>query len=33
VVTVYEDGPLIVRGEFVITGQDALPRPGGSIKA
>lgn len=27
VVTVYEDGPLIVRGEFVITGQDRAPIP------
>lgn len=29
VVTVYEDGPLIVRGEFAITGQDGQPIPAG----
>lgn len=28
-VTVYEDGPLIVRGEFVVTGQDGRPIPAG----
>ena len=29
VVTVYEDGPLIVRGRFAITGQDGQPIPAG----
>lgn len=29
VVTVYEDGPLIVRGEFAITAQDGRPIPAG----
>ncbi len=28
-VTVYEDGPLIVRGEFEITAQDGQPIPAG----
>ena len=29
VVSVYEDGPLIVRGDFVITDQDGRPIPPG----
>lgn len=29
VVTVYEDGPLIIRGRFAITGQDGQPIPAG----
>ena len=29
VVSVYEDGPLIVRGDFVITDQDGRPIPAG----
>jgi CDGSH-type Zn-finger protein len=29
VVTVYEDGPLIVRGRFTIAGQDGQPVPAG----
>jgi CDGSH-type Zn-finger protein len=29
VVTVYEDGPLIVRGRFAITAQDGQPIPAG----
>jgi CDGSH-type Zn-finger protein len=29
VVSVYEDGPLIVRGDFVITAQDGRPIPAG----
>jgi CDGSH-type Zn-finger protein len=29
VVTVYEDGPLILRGQFVITAQDGQPIPAG----
>lgn len=29
VVTVYEDGPLIVRGQFAITAQDGQPIPAG----
>ena len=29
VVAVYEDGPLIVRGRFTITGQDGEPVPAG----
>jgi CDGSH-type Zn-finger protein len=29
VVCVYEDGPLIVRGDFVITDQDGRPIPAG----
>jgi CDGSH-type Zn-finger protein len=29
VVSVYEDGPLIVRGDFAITGQDGQPIPTG----
>jgi CDGSH-type Zn-finger protein len=29
VVSVYEDGPLIVRGEFVIAAQDGRPIPAG----
>jgi CDGSH-type Zn-finger protein len=29
VVTVYEDGPLIVRGDFAVTAQDGRPIPAG----
>jgi CDGSH-type Zn-finger protein len=29
VVSVYEDGPLIVRGDFVLTDQDGQPIPAG----
>jgi CDGSH-type Zn-finger protein len=29
VVSVYEDGPLIVRGDFTITAQDGRPIPAG----
>ncbi|HEY3879309.1 MAG TPA: CDGSH iron-sulfur domain-containing protein [Trebonia sp.] len=29
IVTVYEDGPLVVRGEFAITAQDGQPIPAG----
>jgi CDGSH-type Zn-finger protein len=29
IVTVYEDGPLILRGQFVITAQDGQPIPAG----